>query len=457
MTSYDFRTAVEYALSSYDAEDLISGVKQVVRDELHELDPTAGIESTAYYNHSFIPDFVVTWNDSGRKYDRQVFLRPSILSATAGRDIEVLGRSAPVILALRSNSDPIAEESAARHIANAPDVLVTDVNSVAQIALEAGQREPNPLHLLVKNNLVRGGRGLIVSSAADQISSAADYPSGNIDELEAFERIVASLFLSDAAARLQRAARLLAMGSTGDLSLLRRNDTEAPSLRAGKLSSAEIGILLPYLLGRPGITEDQAYWSYVGSMLTIDLLEEMAHDLTGLDLTPLVAPNLPNWQAIRSSVSPDSRTYDPNAGFMSEYRWHFDARMLSIVVDGRRIHVTANGRRLRAQDKADPVSWDEISEHLRGLRLSSVLLSGIQRQVRVSSEANTDVFNDVQAIRQSMEDDFQVPQVTIRVHAEDPDTDVTVNFLAMLISADKAVSAADLVEIARKLLVRENR
>jgi hypothetical protein len=59
----------------------------------------------------------------GQKYDRQVFLRPSILSATAGRDIEILGHSAPVLLALRSNSDPLAEESATRRIANAPDVL----------------------------------------------------------------------------------------------------------------------------------------------------------------------------------------------------------------------------------------------------------------------------------------------------------------------------------------------
>ncbi len=269
MTSYYFRTAVEYALSSYDAEDLISGVKRVVRDELHELDPTAGIESTAYYNHSVIPDFVVTWNEFGRKYDRQVFLRPSILSATAGRDIEVLGRSAPVILALRSNSDPIAEASAAEHIANAPDILVTDVNSIAQIAVEAGPREPNPLQLLVKSNLVRGGRGLIVSGAAAQISSAVDYPSTNIDGLEAFEIIVGSLFLSDVAVRLQRAARLLATGTTGDLSLLRWNDAEATSLKAGRLSSAEISILLPYLLGRPGITEDSAYWSYLGSMLTI--------------------------------------------------------------------------------------------------------------------------------------------------------------------------------------------
>jgi hypothetical protein len=55
-----------------------------------------------------------------------------------------------------------------------------------------------------------------------------------------------------------------------------------------------------------------------------------------------------------------------------------------------------------------------------------------------------------------MQDDFQVPEVTIRVNAEGTDTDVTVNFPAMLASAERPVSAADLVEIARDLLVRES-
>lgn len=457
MTFYDFRTAVEYALSSYDAEDLINGVKRAVHQELHELDPTASIESTAYYNHSVIPDFVVSWNESGRKYDRQVFLRPSILSATAGRDIEILGHAAPVLLALRSNSDPLAEESAVRHIANAPDVLLTDVNSIAQIALETDSRELGPLHSLVKSNLVRGGRGLIFSGEADRINSAIDYSSGDISELREFERIVGSLFLSDASARLKRAARLLAVGVTGNLSLLRENDVRVASAKEGKLSGAEVSALLPYLLGRTGITEDPAYWSHLGSILTLDLLEEMAYDLAGLDLTPLVVPNLANWQATRASVSPDSEVYDADTGILSPYRWHFDAKMLSIVAGEWRIHVTSNARRLRAQDRAAPVLWDEISEQLRGFQLSGVLLSGIQRQVHVSSGTDADVYNDVQAIRQSMEDDFQVPQVTIRVHGQDSDAEVTVNFPAMLASADGAVSAAELVEIARGLLVRGNR
>jgi hypothetical protein len=247
------------------------------------------------------------------------------------------------------------------------------------------------------------------------------------------------------------------VGVTGNLSLLRENDVRVASARDGKLSGAEVSALLPYLLGRTGITDDPAYWSYLGSILTLDLLEEMAHDLADLDLTPLVVPNLANWQAMKASVSLGSETYAPDARIISPYRWHFDAKMLSIVVGEWRIHVTPNGRRLRAQNRAAPVSWDEISEQLRGFQLSGVLLSGIQRQVHVSSDTDTDVYNDVQAIRQSVEDDFQVPQVTIRVHGEGSDTDVTVNFPAMLASANRAVSAAGLVKIVRGLLIRENR
>jgi hypothetical protein len=458
MTSYDFRTAVEYALSYHDAGDLIQGVKQAVFDELRELDPTAGIENTPYYNHTFIPDFILSWNESGQKTDRQVFLRPSMLSATAGRDVENLGSSAPVLLALRPSSDPDVEGSAVLHIADAPDVLLTDVNAVAQIARRTDSTERNPLHLLVKNNLVRGGRGLITSGIADQVNYVIDRSGDGVSGIREFARMVGNLFVADAATRLERAAQLLEMGITGNLSPLRKHADGPAQAIAGRLSNAEVRALLPYLLSRTEITDDPTYWSHLGSMLTLDLLEDLAYDLAGLDLDPLVVSNLASWQATRALVSADDEIYDPITGRTSgvnPHHWHFDAKMLSIVVRGWRIHVTPNSRRLRAHDRAVPVPWDEIAEQLRRFQLSGVVLSGTQRRVGVSSEAEADVYDDVQAIRQSVEDDFQVPEVTIRIRGGDSDAEVVVNFPAMLATASSAVPAAELVDIAMGLLARD--
>ena len=68
----------------------------------------------------------------------------------------------------------------------------------------------------------------------------------------------------------------------------------------------------------------------------------MAEDLEGLDLTPLVVPNLRYWSAMRASAafygdvvaSPPSVMIEGAVGGVEfdPYRWHLDARMLSLVV-----------------------------------------------------------------------------------------------------------------------------
>lgn len=450
MNTYDFREAVEYALRSHDGEHLINGVKQAVYNELRELNPSASIENTPYYNHSFIPDFVISWNRSGKKSDRQVFLRPSMLSATVGQDVEALGHNAPVLMALRGSA-PIVEESAARTVAKAPDALLTDVNAIADITFATESKSRNPLHSLVRTNLITGGRGLILSEQANQVNRAIEQSGNSIEQLREFRRLVDSLFSREAAERLGRAASLLEAGVTGQLARLPEvgDDTDADEL--DKFSGAEAGALLPYLLGRDGMTQDPSYWAFLGSTLTLSSLESMADDLVGVDLTPLVSANLANWQATRASAARvDTRS---RTTYININRWHIDNKMLSIIINGWRIYVTANARRLRAQKRAEPALWDDVSEQLRNFTLSSVVLSGSQRRVHVSSESHSDVYIDAQAIRQTVDDVFHVPEATIQLSADNSTAEIMINFPALLATADRPVPAADLLNIVRKLFV----
>lgn len=490
MASYDFGSAVANALSSSDAEGLIEGVKRAVFDELHLLDPTAAIDDTNYYNHSFIPDFVLRWNESGRKTERQVFLRPSIVSAAVGHDIENLGGRSPVLLALKSSVNPRIEEIAERSIALVPDILVTDVSAVAQIGVDPGQQHNAPLRSLVRSNLVRGGRGLLVSETAERLTSATRH-SGDASDLQSFTELVDDVFVSDAAARLHRAAQLLEMGITGDLAVLESDDGEPAQAIGGKLSDAEMRILLPYLLRRRDITADPTYWAHVGSLMNLDLLEAMSEDLEGIDLTPLVVPNMLRWSAMRASatfygeaielppypglreltgVSPasasadapltdlDSSTGDAAIALDADpYRWHLHARMLSLVVGEWRIHITPQGRRLRGRlHGSAPARWEFIAERLRAFHLVGVLLNGIQRRVRVSSERDIDVYQDVYTIRESIKDQFQVPEVTVRYDRQEVAADIHVDFTQMLAVADVPVPVGELAAIAVELLTQHN-
>jgi hypothetical protein len=185
----------------------------------------------------------------------------------------------------------------------------------------------------------------------------------------------------------------------------------------------------------------------------------MSRELSDMDLTPLVTPNLANWKAVRASAIPTNVTdaaVDRRV-LTGPGRWHFDANMLSIILGGWRIYITANNRRLRPQIRADSALWDEVSEQLRGFRLSGVVLTGSQRRVHVSSEDDTDVYGDAQSILDSVGDVSQVSKATILLPDDDSGIEVEVNFPALLAIANRSVSAADLLEVARKLFAGNDR
>jgi hypothetical protein len=384
--------------------------------------------------------------------------------------------------------NPEIEEIAGRSIALVPDILVTDVSAVAQIGVDPDLQHSAPLRSLVSSNLVRGGRGLLISDAAERLTSATSR-SDDAGGLQSFTELVDTVFVSDAAARLHRAAQLLEMGITGDLSALESDDGAPVQAIGGKLSDAEMRILLPYLLRREDITADPAYWAHVGSLMNLDLLEGMAEDLEGIDLTPLVVPNMLRWSATRASaafyggiddrvlrgladfgpaaVPDDSAPTDLSAAVEMEvaagtedadpYRWHLHARMLSLVVGEWRIHITPEGRRLRGrQQSSKPARWDSIAERLRRFHLAGVLLNGIQRRVRVSSERDIDVYQDVRTIRESIPDEFQVPEITLRYDRQEIVAEIHVDFTKMLAIADAPVPVGELATIAVELLTQGN-
>ena len=186
---------------------------------------------------------------SGRKTERQVFLRPSIASAAIGHDIENLGRNSPVLLALKSRPDPEIEEVAERSIALMPDILVTDVNAVAQIAVDPDRGNSAPLRSLVRSNLVEAPEAFwsLARWSALLLQLAGLMTRAIFIRSRSSSTTYSSAMLLP---RLHRAAQLLEMGITGDLSSLESEDGEQVQATGGKLSDAEIRILLPYLLRR---------------------------------------------------------------------------------------------------------------------------------------------------------------------------------------------------------------
>lgn len=478
MTQHAIEAAIATALQLPRGDDAIASVKSIVRTELERMDPDVVVRETQYFNHTFAPDFVLTWRSGKRQSHRDLFLRSSLLSSTMLDDFAALGRkasadqTAPALLALTSD----VEEEEVREIAQAevglaPEVLLMDVGAWDDIA--AAPAKTTPVRTLVERNLVRGGRGLIVEGVAAQLVTVAQPGNAGID-VDEFSALVNDTFIPEAALRIQRAAQLLGLAFGDQWDLIQPELGENAEALGGVLSESETHLLVPYLLTADGVTEDVRFWRHLGRMMSLAQIEEMTHHLVGLDLTRLVVPNLYTWTASRSAVSiymPEDALDDdeyesevePEAESSIEVadsgvdsksildpigKWHIRSRMLSTVVGDLRVFVTADGRRLKARDDAPPARWENLSRHVGEFNLRAVELSGLQRRVSISAETDAGVLADVTAIRDTIADDFHVPTITLMAGDESA---MEVSFVHGQVTGSH-VRVGDLVRAALLLL-----
>jgi len=443
------QAAIDEAMTATRAEDIIRGVKQAVHQELEELDPRAKVVSTAYFSHSFVPDFVVTWNEGGRGQRRDVYLRPSLESTVAAHDVQALGEHAPVLLSLRRPETEAVEEAARRDVGvHAPDVLVTGVSALD--AFTSAPAVDAPLQALVRPNLVRGGRGVISGDTAASLHTPLTGTVDDVARLEAFSVLVRDLFVPAAATRLERAAQILEVGLTGDVAGLAAtlDDDPAEQLLRGRLSDAEVDVLLPYLLGRADVTQAPAFWAHVGAMLDLARLEDMGDALRGLDLTPLFAANVDTWTANRATLVLNAE----DGGAAESGQWRLVGRTIATVQGPWRVHVTANGQRLRGRDDSLAARWDELAPVLRDRPVTAVALHGVQRRVNVTADQAADVLGDVTTIRESIPDEFFVPSVTVRSSDEEDASRVELDFKKMLATASAPTPISALVDVTVTVL-----
>jgi hypothetical protein len=443
------QAAIDEAMTATRPEDIIRGVKQAVHQELEELDPRAKVESTAYFSHSFVPDFVVTWLEGGRGQRRDVYLRPSLESTVAAHDVQALGEHAPVLLSLRRPEAEAVEEAARRDVdVHAPDVLVTGVSALDAFA--SAPAVDAPLQALVRPNLVRGGRGVISGDTAASLRTPLTGTVDDVVRLEAFGELVRDLFVPAAATRLERAAQILEVGLTGDVSalVLALDDDPSEQLLRGRLSDAEVDVLLPYLLARADVTRQPAFWAHVGAMLDLPRLEDMGDALRGLDLTPLLDANIDTWKATRAALVLNAE----DGGAAEGGQWRLVGKTIATVQGPWRVHVTTDSRKLRGRDDSLAARWEELAPALRDRPVTAVALHGVQRRVNVTADQAADVLNDVTTIRESIPDEFFVPAVTVRSSDNEDATRVELDFKKMLATASAPTSLAALVDVTVQVL-----
>jgi hypothetical protein len=461
---------IRSAMASSNPDDIVTGVKQAVAEEVGSLSPDAEIILTEYFNHTYMPDLVLKWNDGGKRGERPIFLRNDLRTELTGTELESLAPREPVMLSLTAYEEPATVQGSLRQRAlQANHVLVTDVVSLAdmaapfsdEIAREPG-RDESPLLRLVQANLLKGGRGLLTAQDAERLTRSAAPSdveamlSGQF--IATFEQTADEMFAPDAAFRLRRSAELLQFGLDSEAA-------DAVSESSGQLSDVELRILVPYLLADATARANSRLWSHIGSMMSLGKLEDLADALAGVDVSALVRPNLQAWTAKRAVLALNSQYDDPEdtggddlgptgsePGEIEQRDpfWYVSNRIVSADVGPWRLLVSTDARRLKGRRDSTAANWDAISALMSGFTLDSVDLRGVSRRIYVGAEGNGDVSSDVARIRDTIEDSFEVTDVQVRRIGDDESLgSLNVDFTEMTVTAKHGeASIASLIKAA---------
>lgn len=440
-------SAVRQAKAYSRSADVIEGVKTAVIDELKRLDPTLKIKKTDYFNHSYAPDLVATWREAGREQERRIFIRGSLSSVVAAEDVESLADQEPLLIGLGDEKKKVLADLR-KQLPASTRTLATEVSATSRIpTLTRDEQRDTQLSGLVRANIVRGGRGLLNDKAADRIVAVEeDEPR---EALKAFQTTVRQLFTGATAERLNRTAGLLVEffeehPSQETLALLR----EEPLL------DGELRVVLPYVLRRAGEVKSSEVWGALASMLTLERLESMSPSLADLDLTPIVARAAKSMTAGRSALFPNTEVAnDEHAELSPSWR----VRNGRLVADVHRwaLWMGTDARKIRARDDGTDARWDELSAPLRSFDLTAIELHGLSRQLAVGNEDPDTLREDVERIRETIEDDFHVAAVTVREKGDADAGEVKVEFEGAVgtgkATVDFHVRAAALLAVRRPL------
>ncbi len=296
-------------------DESIAAVKRVVANALGHMDRGAEIKDTSYFNHSFVPDFILTWpREPGRV--RYVFLRLDSSNAFLSGNLRFLSDTRPVLLGLtglEENGDDSDEQFLSA--TEETPVLLTEPGAVEEFA---DARPSTDFGQVLPAAVLKGGRGLVTERTATELTAAA---AGFFAGARAHEPISVERAVPDISEHLDRtqAARLLNFGrivweaTGGDPS-----EFPVPTDLSGVDDTG-----LRFLL-EEAPSDDVAFWRSVGRLVSLERLLSLGIR-DALNLAPFVRANADRLNARALVVKMSQRRLD-DAG----PSWAIDAGALAL-------------------------------------------------------------------------------------------------------------------------------
>ncbi|MCA1606396.1 MAG: hypothetical protein LC775_13225, partial [Acidobacteria bacterium] len=270
----DYARAIVDALGIERPRDSVAKVKDVVMAEIKEADTHVNIMNTQYFNHTYSPDFVLTWPRES-SVERYVYLRFNDDLRYMYESMNHMQGPEPIVFGLSALPFDREDKSVLDWLPKDSQALVTDPVAIGTLV---HKRKNEPILGLMSAAVVQGGRGLLDQETAEltsQVVSGGFKGARNlsVNATGAATEIIDKTLNGRQSGKLTRFLQAVWVGSGGGLESF-PGETDL----SGDLGEDALEHLLTF-----DEIDDYEFWRSLGSKLSVDQIARLR--------IPSVSPN----------------------------------------------------------------------------------------------------------------------------------------------------------------------
>lgn len=376
-----FSEAISY-LTADDPRARITAIKTAVVEGLRAADSRIDVTVTDHFNHSWVPDLVLSWPDTNE--ERNVFLRTSFREWDLLTDLEVIGKERPIIIPLadiRPSGERFDEQLETR--SRTDRTLIADPSSIE--AFDQESRDA-PVVTLLSHAMLQGGRGLFPSDRIHSISETVDAgfsgaQQANYEATNTAVQAAESALDSHRASQMNRLLHAVWVGSGAPPSAF-------PG--AGGVTATLDPEALRFILSMPEFDSDE-FWDRLGRGLTTRRLCQLVNFEPTANLQRLLARSVHRLQAKACRVV-------PAVSNLVASQWQVSEGTLMLRTPLHRIYFAPNFINELPQNTAvdGPISVSRLRDRAERISASiaEVRLSNGDSHLTYGSDERPDVSRD---------------------------------------------------------------
>lgn len=420
-------------------------IVKAVEEQIVKADPSVRIDRTGYFNHTYIPDLIVTWLEPTGRQVRPYYLRLQLNERQTSEDVDRLGRDSPGIVGLLPGEVEL-DEGGAGALEENPTTLVAEGSALEDLASVSTD---DGFAAMITPAVVRAGRGYLTDEGAADLSHAGaeGFDAAASGDVETTRSAITTLrrHLSDVqAVELERTLGVVWLGSGAP-----RDDfptaTDLDSApRPGTLRST-----LAVLFARDEISQE-GFWERIAEWIGEDDLLSFVNLPASANLQQLMRHASSRLRFV--SVAATSSPAAPKPS------WAVSEGGLLLNNGDESLHFVTDGRaHSNWPEEHDPPLWEDLKPRVAGYEVERAKFDTGAVSVRVDAKRGSSA-SEQEAVRASIQDMSGLGRVREVVIRTEERRSVRCRMAAQVATVDRSrkVTAAELGWIALTVVLGSN-